>query len=538
MSADVGADLALLIDVGSAWAKASVIGRADGRWRVIAHAEQPTAWGSDELRQRLVERLEAVGDQRLSGRWHGLLNDARRIECHTAQRPGRLTLVAVSRELSGAAARRAAEAAGWELATVVTLDDGRSLAERLAVLETAEVDAWLIAGGFDGGSTPRALEAAALVAAARLAGSGQVVWAGNANLAERVVGLFEDGAATAVANPRPDPRREAPDELREHLHELLRRVTGDADEASLAPVALPRAVGALASSSGLSIMAVDIGARFAVRALAVPPGPTSVRVSADGGLAGMARIPGAAGRVARHAGAAGDEAALADLLQTMRAHPATLPQLPEELVGMQAAARLAVGALLEDLDPVPLDLVIGCGRTIAGAPTPAGAARILLDGVRPVGVTQLAVDTASLLGPLGSLPDDELREGLSLLADDLLTPLGTSIVCRGGQPGQVAMQVTVNRVGWPSAAPVAVRAGQLQVVPLAAGTEAEVVVELGAGVSLGTGRRSSRMSATVTGGAVGLILDARGVPIALPRRADDRRAVLAAWGEALERGFA
>lgn len=205
---------------------------------------------------------------------------------------------------------------------------------------------------------------------------------------------------------------------------------------------------------------------------------------------------------------------------------------------MQAAARLAVGALLEDLDPVPLDLVIGCGRTIAGAPTPAGAARILLDGVRPVGVTQLAVDTASLLGPLGSLPDDELREGLSLLADDLLTPLGTSIVCRGGQPGQVAMQVTVNRVGWPSAAPVAVRAGQLQVVPLAAGTEAEVVIEPGAGVSLGAGRRSSRISATVTGGAVGLILDARGVPIALPRRADDRRAVLAAWGEALERGFA
>src|SRR5690606_33083577 len=121
-------------------------------------------------------------------------------------RPGRIALVAVSRELSGAAARRAAEAAGWELATVVTLDDGRSLAERLAVLETAEVDAWLIAGGFAASSTPRALEAAALVAAARLPGSGPVVWAGNVNLADRVVSLFEDGAATAVANPRPDPR--------------------------------------------------------------------------------------------------------------------------------------------------------------------------------------------------------------------------------------------------------------------------------------------------------------------------------------------
>jgi hypothetical protein len=34
---------------------------------------------------------------------------------------------------------------------------------------------------------------------------------------------------------------------------------------------------------------------------------------------------------------------------------------------------------------------------------------------------------------------------------------------------------------------------------------------------------------------VGLILDARGVPIVLPKRADDRRAVLSAWREALGR---
>jgi len=532
----VSADLALLLDIGSAWAKASVIGRVSGRWRVVAHAEQPTAWGPGALRRSLVDRLEATGDRRLAGRWDAVLSDARRIECHTARHRGRIALVAVSRELSGNSARRAAEAAGWEVATIVTLDDGRSLAERLSILETIEVDAWLIAGGFDAGSTPRAIEAAALVAAARRAASAPVVWAGNVTMTDDVIALFEDGAATGVANPRPDPRHETPDALREHLRELLRHITGDADEANLAPVAMPRAVGALAAGSGLSILAVDLGARSAVRALTDPSGATSVRVAADGGLAGLGRSPGAAGRVARHAGDAGDDASVADLLQTLRAHPATLPQLPDELSGMQAAARLQLAALIEDLAPLSIDLVIGCGRTIAAAPTPAGAARILLDGVRPVGVTQLAVDSASLLGPLGSLPDDELREGLALLADDLLVPLGTSVVCRGAQPGQIAMRVTVSRTGWPSVPPVLMRAGQLQVVPLEAGNEAEIVIEPGPGVNLGAGRRSPRITATVTGGAVGLILDARGVPVALPRRADDRRAVLAAWGETLERG--
>jgi hypothetical protein len=37
------------------------------------------------------------------------------------------------------------------------------------------------------------------------------------------------------------------------------------------------------------------------------------------------------------------------------------------------------------------------------------------------------------------------------------------------------------------------------------------------------------------GGSVGLILDARGVPTVLPRRAEDRRAVLAGWRDALNR---
>jgi hypothetical protein len=249
----------------------------------------------------------------------------------------------------------------------------------------------------------------------------------------------------------------------------------------------------------------------------------------------VALVPGGAGRVGRVALDAGDDAAIADLLQTQRAHPATIPQLPDELAALQAATRVALSALVEDVASGPVDLVIGSGLSIAAAPRPADMARMLLDGVRPVGVTQLAVDSASVLGPLGSLDDEELAEGLRLLADDLLLPLGTSIVTRGGEPGDVAMRVTILRPGWPTASPVAVRVGQLQVVPLARGVEAELIVELGPGISLGSGTRSRQVRVMATGGCVGLMLDARGVPIVLPRRGDDRRAVLAAWGDALAR---
>ena len=532
---DVRADLAVLVDVGSAWAKANVIGRVRGRWRIVAHAAQPTPWGPGELRRSLVEQLTAVADPRLHERLDALLDGANRIECHTARRPARLALVAVSRELSGLTARRAAESAGWDVAEFVTFDDGRSLADRIATLGAADVDAWLVVGGFEGSASPRALEAAALVAAVRRPGSAPVVWAGASDLAEQAVGLFEPEAASSVANPRPDARREAPEALRARLGELLREVAGSEDEAHLASVAFPRSIGRLASLSGLRLLGVDLGARAATHALAEPDGTVTSRSHARGGLAGAHLAPGAAARVARLAGDAVDEASVADLLQTLRARPTTLPQTPEELAATHAAARLQLAALLEDVPAPAVDLVVGAGRTLGAAPQPWQAARMLLDGVRPLGVTQLAVDAAGLLGPLGSLPDDEISEGISLLGDDLLVPLGTSVVCRGGVPGRLAMRVTVHRPGWPDTVPVEVRAGQLVVVPLPRGHEAELWIEPGAGVTFGTARRSPRMTASATGGAVGLVLDARGVPLALPRRADDRRAVVSSWQEALAR---
>jgi hypothetical protein len=501
----------------------------------VTRVAQPTAWGAGELHRSLLERLEAVVDRRLSPRLDELLASANPIEFHTARRPGRIVVAAVSRELSGGAARRAAEAAGWQVAEVVTLDDGRSLADRLSTLQSLETDAWVIVGGFDGTRSPRALEAAALVASARRRGSGPVIWAGSADLAGEVTALFEPEGCSTVGNVRPDPRREMTAPLREHLQRLLRTVVAREDETHLAAIALPRAIGALAAASGLRILAVDIGARGAISALAEPDGSFDSRIHGGGGLAGLAGVAGSAARVSRLAGDAGDEATVADLLQTLRSRPASLPETPEELSAAHAAARVQAGSLVEDATHGPLDLVIGCGSTIASAPHPAQAARILLDGLRPIGVTQLAVDTASVLGPLGTLPDDEIREGIGLLAEDLLLPLGTAVVCRGGEAGRVAMRGTVHRPGWPAAAPIEVRSGQLQVVPLACGQEAELTIEPGDGVTFGAGRRSPRIQALASGGAVGLILDARGIPIVLPRRGDDRRAMVASWRDALAR---
>ena len=531
MTTSATTELSLLVDAGSAWTKAAVVGRSAGRWRIAAYAAQPSSWPEVALIDALAARLSDSADPRLHDRLRALIAGAPRISCHTPARPGRIALAAVSADLSGGAARRAAESAGWVVVESAFLDDGRPAAERLAALQSIEVDAWLLAGGFDQESGEAALEVAGLVAAARGGTQSPVLWAGSALMGDRVAALFEPKAVRILPNPRPSADRENVLPLRRYLEVMLVRLVEPGGARQLAPVGFGRAAMALARVNGLRIAAVDLGAQYATLVSVDQQGGAESLVLARGGLTSPSlTAPGNPARIAHSIPRAVDELAVADALQNLRARPDVLPQGEEELAIVHGVAR----ALLRDLSGPGghlegVDLLIGAGRTIAGAPHPAQAMALLIDGFRPLGVTQLAIDAAGLLGPLGALGDDEILDGIEMIRDDLLVPLGASVVCRGTRPGHAAFRITMHRAGWPSVGPIEMRAGQLQVLPLARGQSAELEIELEPGVTLGGRPRTRRLRASVLGGAVGLVLDARDIPLVLPRRIDDRRAVLAAW---------
>ena len=220
--------------------------------------------------------------------------------------------------------------------------------------------------------------------------------------------------------------------------------------------------------------------------------------------------------------------AVADALRNLHARPGTIPQTDDELAVTHAAARYLLGHAAGDAGGVEdLDLLVGCGRTIAAAPRPAQAAQLLLDGVRPLGITQLAIDSAGALLLLGALDDSEIGEGMGVLRDDLLVPLGAAVVSRGvARSAGHAGQRPSHRMARP--APIEVRGGSLQVLPLGRGQAAELEIELSGGVTLGARARATCACHRVRW-AVGLILDARDTPLALPRRSEDRRVVLAGW---------
>ncbi len=528
------AELSLLVDTGSAWTKASLVARVRGRWRIVASVAQPTAWGEDALLVTLADRVREGVDPRLAGTVADLLDATPRIACRTPARPGRLVLAAVSHDISGAAARHAAEAAGWVVVEEASADDGRSLLDRLGVLQAVQADAWLLVGGFDDAAPDQALELASLVAAARRDDDapGPVLWAGSGRLAEAVAAITGPDL-TVLPNPRRDEHGGDPEPLRRHLEDLLQQLVEPGGVRQLAPIAFRRGVAEVARAGGLRTAGIEIGARYATWVRAEPDGTASGRVFAAGGTASpLLTMAGVASRVARHLALPLDELAVADALQNQRARPAALPQTEDELAVAQGAARLRLEQIAADEGGIGnLDLIVGAGRVLACAPAPAVAAMLLVDGLRPLGVTQLAIDPAGVLAPLGSLPDDELGEGFAAIAGDAIVPLGTAVVARGGRAGATVMRVRVRRAGWGEER-FEIRAGQVVVEPLPRGAQAELEIELAGGASLGTQRRSVHVHAQASGGSVGLILDARDVPLRLPRRVDDRRAVLGAWLEA------
>jgi tetratricopeptide (TPR) repeat protein len=80
---------------------------------------------------------------------------------------------------------------------------------------------------------------------------------------------------------------------------------------------------------------------------------------------------------------------------------------------------------------------------------------------------------------------------------------------------------------------ITVQAGELKVVPLGLGEKRTITIRPGKGWNVGAGKNRAQENVTVEGGVVGLVLDGRGRPIALPSGDAERTAKLNEWLRAM-----
>ena len=74
-----------------------------------------------------------------------------------------------------------------------------------------------------------------------------------------------------------------------------------------------------------------------------------------------------------------------------------------------------------------------------------------------------------------------------------------------------------------------VRAGQLAVIPLAQGEQGRLTLRPERGIDVGFGGPGKAGTIRVSGGAVGLMIDARGRPLQLPKDPTHRRELNQKW---------
>ncbi|RME11954.1 MAG: hypothetical protein D6802_05535 [Ardenticatenia bacterium] len=224
------------------------------------------------------------------------------------------------------------------------------------------------------------------------------------------------------------------------------------------------------------------------------------------------------------------------LLWQRSLRPHIRPTIEDLLWLEHAAARVVLNKTIRALPstyrhetgfPAPTFL-IGSGPAIQMAPRPAQAAMILVDAVQPVGVVRLMRERLGLLPLVGYLAEEEQTLIADLLRFDMFESLGTLIVPFGEMnPGKPVLEFTMPMPGGGSYT-VEVEAGQLYREYVPPGTQFSLELKPARGIDIGEGSGRKR-TITIHGGAVGLIVDARGRPLPQTETLVTQRKLVQDW---------
>ena len=586
----------LATDCGSTTTKAILIEKRDDSYRLIVRGEAPTtveAPFEDVTRGVLnaVREVEELAGRRILDGDHIVTpqSGAEGVDLYvsTSSAGGGLQMMVsgLVLQMTGESAQRAALGAGAIVMDVIALNDGRRPHEKIRRLRQLRPDMILLSGGTDGGDVRRVAEMGEILLAAdpkaRLGAGYQlpVIFAGNQDAARVIQDtLGERTALSVVPNLRPSMERENLGPARDAIHELfmehvMAHAPGYKKLMTWSPVPImptPGAVGiiieAIAKRDRLAVVGVDIGGAT-TDVFSVFQGVFNRTVSANLGMSySVSNVMAEAGieNILRWVPFAVDEVDLRNRVKNKMIRPTTIPQGLEELVIEQAIAREALrlafeqhkalavglkgvqsertisdimnqsetGATLVNL--LDLGLLVGSGGVLSHAPRRAQAALMMVDAFLPEGLTNLAVDSIFMAPQLGVLSTVHEQAATQVFERDCLVRLGAVLAPIGtAKAGSPCITVEISAPGFTTVT-MRVPFGELARVPLPEQGTVRLSARPERGFDLGRGK-GKPLEADVTGGVVGLIVDARGRrPFVLPDDPAARIERLRAWNRSLD----
>ncbi len=585
----------LATDCGSTTTKAILIEKIDGVYRQTHRGEAPTTVEEPvaDVTVGVINAATEVGElagRRLVDASGSLIRPARGpdgcdIYISTSSAGGGLQMMVagIVREMTAASAKRAALGAGAIVMDVIAANDKRLPHDQIQRIRELRPDMILVSGGTDGGNTAKVVEIAERIAPARpqprFGGNYRMplIYAGNKDAADLVRRALGDSVELfVVPNLRPVLERENLGPARDRIHDLfLEHVMAHAPgydkliswaDAPIMPT--PGAVGdilqMIARKQNINAVGVDIGGAT-TDVFSVFSGTFNRTVSANLGMSySISNVCAEAGmaNILRWIPLDENERELRNRVKNKMIRPTTIPQTREALLFEQAVAREAlrlayaqhkefattlkgvqqqrtVGDLFSQeqsgrsiVDNMALDLLVASGGVLSHAPRMQQTAALLIDAFEPEGITTLAKDSIFMMPHLGVLAQVHPQAALEVFERDCLIYLGTCVSPAGtGSPGKKCFRFTLSGSGIDEHAEIAV--GQMRRIPLPPGETAKIAVEPARGFDCGNGP-GKPVEREIRGGTVGVILDGRGRPLALPEDATRRRQLLIDWIRALD----
>jgi hypothetical protein len=222
-------------------------------------------------------------------------------------------------------------------------------------------------------------------------------------------------------------------------------------------------------------------------------------------------------------------------------YPGTLPATSDDHAIAQAISRqvmyLAVRSMQKDFPNgghyskdvmPPLDLIIAGGGAVSDGLSLGQSLLMLLDAIQPVGILPILIDQNNLLPLLGAAAVRNNYLPVQVIDSGAFIGLGTIIsVIASANYGEQILRVKMTYSDGTDAR-VDVKFGGLEILPLPSGQSARLSLQplQRADAGLGPGRSGS---ITVTGGAMGVVIDARGRPLKFPSDPVRRRELIKKW---------
>jgi len=585
----------LATDVGSTTTKARFFHLSSGEWRFLVAGEAPTTVETPyedvtlgvrnavrEVEEMTGHRILSVSGDRIVVPYDGKVGVD--LYCTTSSAGGGLQMMVAGliKTMTAESAYRAALGAGSIVMDVVARDDGRRPHQKIQRIRSLRPDMILLAGGTDGGETGHVMEIAELINAAepkpRLGVDYElpVVYAGNKALRPQIEKLMKGRfALSMVDNIRPVLERENTGPARDAIHELfMEHVMSHAPgyvklmKWTTVPI-MPTPAG-----EGLAMRLIALTYKMNVLGVGLGGATTNVysiveerfvrSVSANLGMSySVTNVMKSAGikNIVRWLPFELGEEDVAMRLMNKMIRPTTIPQTLEDLIVEHSVAREALRLGLEHhktiatrlkgirvertladafdqkleetyIRMMDIGIIAGTGGLLSHAPDRVQTMLILIDAFQPEGITRMFQDSVFMMPHLGVLSTVHEKAAWSIFDKDCLVRLGTVISPAGeGSEGEPAMTVELEM---PNGETVKedLRFGEVKRLGLPERQEAKAIVTPQKKFDVGGGA-GHKVECPVMGGVVGLILDARGRPLRLPKDDAVRKDLLIKWFQAL-----